>query len=108
MSHAVSLVSTGVARADDASAAVKKIGHASRSAVTMVKEITASIREQSQTSNMISGSVESIAEMAEECSVAAQNSVESARHQDEVARQMSAVVAACHLLTIPQEPSLPP
>ncbi|RIX49816.1 MAG: methyl-accepting chemotaxis protein [Rhodocyclales bacterium GT-UBC] len=94
MTHAVSLVSTGVARADDASAAVKKISHASRSAVTMVEEITAAIREQSQTSNMISGSVESIAQMAEESSAAAQNSAESARHLDEVARQMSAVVAA--------------
>lgn len=97
MANAVSMVSSGVARADDASAAVRRISEASRKSVAMVEEIAAAIREQSQTSNAISSSVENIAQMAEECSAAAQNSAKLAQNLDEVARKVEDVVAAYRL-----------
>ena len=97
MERAVEYVSAGVHRAIDASAAVKRISDASQRAVVMVEEITAAIREQSQTSNMISGNVESIAQMAEESSAAAKNSADSAHHLDSIAKQMASVVAAYRL-----------
>lgn len=97
MTHAVSLVETGVERAGNANEAIKKIGKGSLHAVTMVEEITSAIREQSQASNTIASSVESIAQMAEESSAAAQNSADSARHLDELAREMSNIVAAYRL-----------
>ena len=97
MASAVDHVSTGVTRAGDASAAVKRISDASQQAVAMVEEISAAIREQSQTSNMISGNVESIAQMAEESSAAAKNGADSARHLDDIARQMASEVATYRL-----------
>ncbi len=97
MAHAVTLVSTGVARAGDANAAIGRISQASRHAVAMVEEITAAIREQSQASTTIASNVEGIAQMAEESSAAAQASAESARRLDDVAREMSSVVAAYRL-----------
>ena len=97
MANAVSLVETGVGRASNASGAIQRISHASQQAVTMVEEITAAIREQSQTSTMIASSVEGIAQMAEESSAAAKNSAESAHDLDEIAKQMRNVVAAYRL-----------
>ena len=97
MANAVELVNTGVARAGDASSAIQRISGASQHAVTMVEEITAAIREQSQTSTMIAGNVEGIAQMAEEGSAAAQNSADSARALDEVAQEMNRVVSAYRL-----------
>lgn len=67
MEQAVALVATGVAQAGDANAAILRISQASQHAVSMVEEITAAIREQSQAvSNEIAGNVENIALMAKE------------------------------------------
>jgi methyl-accepting chemotaxis protein len=92
MSLTVELVSNGVARAGNASAAIKKISQASHHAVMMVEEITSAIREQSQASSTIAGNVEGIAQMAEEGSAAASTSAESAHELDAVAQELRAVV----------------
>ena len=92
MSATVELVSTGVARAGDASESIRKISEASKHAVMMVEEITAAIREQSQASSTIAASVEGIAQMAEESSAAARNSADSAHELDDIAKQLSLVV----------------
>ena len=92
MSATVELVSTGVARAGDASESIRKISEASKHAVMMVEEITAAIREQSQASGTIAASVEGIAQMAEESSAAARNSADSAHELDDIAKQLSLVV----------------
>lgn len=97
MASAVNLVGTGVARAGNASEAIRRITQASQHTVSMVEEIAEAIREQSQASTTIASSVEAIAQMAEESSVAARNSADSAQYLDEVAREMHEVVAAYRL-----------
>ena len=92
MSATVQLVSTGVARASDASESIRKISQASKHAVMMVEEITAAIREQSQASTTIAANVEGIAQMAEESSAAARNSADSAHELDDIAKTLSLVV----------------
>ena len=92
MGATVEHVSTGVARASDASNAIKKITESSQHAVMMVEEITSAIREQSQASNAIAGSVEGIAQMAEEGSAAAKNTETSAHELDEIAKELRKVV----------------
>ncbi|MEI7613024.1 MAG: methyl-accepting chemotaxis protein [Betaproteobacteria bacterium] len=97
MTLAVDQVTEGVRRASDASEAMNKIGEGSHQTVEMVDEISSAIREQSQASNAIAINVESIAQMAEESSAAANNSAESARHLDNLAREMREVVSAYRL-----------
>ena len=76
---------------------MKKIGRGSHQAGAMVEEITSAIREQSQASNVIAGSIENIAQMAEECSTAAKNSAESACELDQLAREMRSIVSVYRL-----------
>lgn len=97
MTCAVELVSNGVRRTGEASASMKRIGDGSRQAGEMVAEITSAIREQSQASNAIAGSIENIAQMAEECSSAAKNSAQSAFELDQLAREMRSIVSVYRL-----------
>ena len=97
MADAVDRVAHGVRRAGDASESMKKIGNGSHQAGAMVEEITSAIREQSQASNAIAGSIETIAQMAEGCSSAAKNSAQSAFELDQLAREMRSIVSAYRL-----------
>ncbi|GAA5166479.1 methyl-accepting chemotaxis protein [Viridibacterium curvum] len=97
MEEAVTRVSDGVSRAQDASQAIQQIGVASHSAIEMVSEITDAIREQSSTSNSIAQQVERIAQMAEESSAAAGESASSARELDKLAESMQRIVASYRL-----------
>lgn len=88
----VTLVESGMARATDANLSIRKIREASADTVQMVQEITTAIRKQSHTSTSIASAVESIAQMAEESSASAQNTADSAKLLDTVARDLEQIV----------------
>ena len=92
MADVVSKVEKGVASAQEANAAIVKIGEGSRSTVTMVDEITTSIREQATATNNIATLVERIAQMAEVSNGAASGSADAARELDELATSMHKIV----------------
>ncbi|WP_417069965.1 methyl-accepting chemotaxis protein [Niveibacterium terrae] len=93
MAGAVSAVTTGVERAQEASESIRRIGGSSREAVAMVGEISNAIREQSAASTNIAQSVERVAQMADESSAAAMGSADSARELDQIARGLEETVA---------------
>ena len=97
MQGAVERVSVGVARANDASLVIEKIGSSSQHVVEMVSEINNAIREQSQASTAIAQMVERIAQMAEEGNAAAQGGADSAHHLDQLATRMKGIIAAYRL-----------
>jgi methyl-accepting chemotaxis protein len=97
MSQAVEKVAQGVARANNASESILKIGAGSRSAVSMVGEITEAIREQGSATNNIATQVERIAQMAEGSSAASAESARAARELDRLAEGMQQIVAAYRL-----------
>lgn len=97
MNDAVVSVRVGVERAGNASRAIEQIRETSVSAVDMVGEITSAIREQSAASTNIAMQVERIAQMAEEISVSAGASSDSARSLDGVAATLQRVVHAYKL-----------
>lgn len=97
MQGAVTRVSTGVARASDASTAIEQIGHSSEKVVEVVSEISSAIREQSQASTQIAQMVERIAQMAEESSSASDSSASAARQLDDLATKMQQIIASYRL-----------
>ena len=72
------LATTGVDRADHADHAIREIGEASANTVTMVNEISAAIREQSQAGLSIAEQAERIARMAQTASGAAGDAAQAA------------------------------
>ncbi|MEN3110625.1 methyl-accepting chemotaxis protein [Uliginosibacterium paludis] len=92
MEVAVSRVTEGVARANDASIAINRIGDTSQQAVAMVSDITDAIREQSAASTSIAQQVERIAQMAEVSNGAATGSATAARELDQLAASMQEIV----------------
>ncbi|WP_169449831.1 methyl-accepting chemotaxis protein [Paludibacterium yongneupense] len=86
MKSAEQRVETGVARADDADQAIRRIGINVADAVLGISEITAAIREQGVASNNIASQVEHTAQMSEQSSAAAQQTAQSATHLDRLAR----------------------
>ena len=97
MEIVVEQVTGGVSLAQEANGEIGRIGSASREAVTMVGDITQSIREQGAAANNISVQVERIAQMSEESSAAAANNAQVARKLDELARAMLGVISAYRL-----------
>ena len=94
MEVAVGRVSVGVARANDASHAIQKIGESSGRAVTMASDIAAAVLEQRQASSRIAGIVERVAQQAEASNVAAQDSAAQAKLLESNAQSMGSTVAA--------------
>ena len=94
MEVAVGRVSVGVARANDASHAIQKIGESSGKAVTMASDIAAAVLEQRQASSRIAGIVERVAQQAEASNVAAQDSAAQAKLLESNAQSMGSTVAA--------------
>lgn len=92
MEDVVSKVAVGVARADEANEEISKISQSSHEAVSMVGDISQSIREQGAASNNIASQVERIAQMAEESSAGAANNAEIAKNLDQLARSMHSVI----------------
>lgn len=97
MQGAVSEVSVGVERAQEANESIRQIGDGSRRAVGMVEEIATAIREQGTATNNIAVQVEKIAQMSEESSAAADESARAARDLDRLASEMHGIVAAYRL-----------
>jgi methyl-accepting chemotaxis protein len=94
MKDAVSLVDAGVQRAGIASSAISKISEGSHSALTMSEEISSALKEQSTTSTAIANQVERIAQSADESSVSARRSADTARELEQLAGAMQQVVAS--------------
>ena len=93
MQAAVERVSVGVARANDASQAIQKIGSTSALAVSMASEIATAVLEQREASTQIARMVETIAQQAEESSVAAQGGASQALVLGSHAQGMQQTVA---------------
>jgi len=93
MAAAEELVETGVKRADEADAAIKRIGGTSASSSQMIGEISSSINEQGIASNNIAVEVERTAQMSEESSAAAQHTAGTAKHLDTLARNQIATLS---------------
>ena len=81
------LATTGVDRADHADHAIREIGEASANTVTMVNEISAAIREQSQAGLNIAEQAERIANMAQAASGAAGDAAQAADALEKLASQ---------------------
>jgi methyl-accepting chemotaxis protein len=97
MDLAVDCVSQGVARANDASVAVRRIADANASAAARVTEISDAIREQGSTSVAVAQRVEQIAQMAEAASRASGESATLARDLDVLALEMQQALVAYRL-----------
>jgi methyl-accepting chemotaxis protein len=97
MQGVVSKVTQGVAHANEANDAISQIGESSRSAVSMVGEIAAAIREQGTATNNIAGQVERIAQMSEQSSAAVASSAQAAQELDRLAVDMQRIVSAYRL-----------
>ena len=97
MEAAVERVSVGVARANDASQAIQKIGSTSSLAVSMASEIATAVLEQREASTQIARMVETIAQQAEESSVAAQGGASQAVLLGSHAQNMQQTVAQYHV-----------
>lgn len=93
MQQAVERVSSGVERAQNASAAMTKISAGADSAVMMVNEISSALREQSVASNEIAANVEKIAQMSEENGAATREVAETAGMLERLASDVRASVA---------------
>ena len=94
MVKAVDQVVLGVNQANEASAAIRRIGDSSRKTIDMIREITSSLHEQSQTSEMIAESIQNVAEMAENSHSAAKKTADAAVDLNQVVRQMREIVSA--------------
>ncbi|MET7014924.1 methyl-accepting chemotaxis protein [Uliginosibacterium flavum] len=92
MAIAVDRVSVGVTRAEGASQAIARISETSSQAVSMVREITDAIREQSAASHSIAQQVERIAQMAEVGNAGAAGSASAAQELDTLAASMQQIV----------------
>ncbi|WP_018605001.1 methyl-accepting chemotaxis protein [Uliginosibacterium gangwonense] len=97
MGRAVERVASGVARTDEISNSIQRIGQSSRHTVEMVNEISGAIGEQASASTSLAQQVEKIAQMADQCSAAAAGSADSAHDLDELANKMSQIVASYKL-----------
>ena len=93
MLSAEELVESGVKRADNADQAIKRIGENTTQATRSINEIAAAINQQGVASNNIAVQVEKTAQMAEESSAAAKNTLESAQHLDQLAKSQIATLA---------------
>jgi len=93
MHSAEQLVETGVQRADQADAAIKRIGGTSSSTASMVREISEAISEQGVASNNIAGQVERTAQMSEQSSAAAQHTAANAERLDNLAKSQIATLS---------------
>ncbi len=94
---AVERVSAGVARANDASQAIQRIGASSAQAVSTASEIASAIQEQRQASTQIAKMVEVIAQQSAESSLAAQGGASEALQLGALAQKMQRTVAAYHV-----------
>ena len=93
MDEAVGRVSVGVARANDASQAIQKIGASSAQAVSMASEIVSAVLEQREASNAVARMVELIAHQAEESSAAAKGGASESVSLGTLAQSMQQTVA---------------
>ena len=93
MEEAAGRVSEGVARANDASQAIRRIGESSAQAVGMANEIASAVLEQRTASLQVAQMVERIAQQAEESSAAARDEAAKSVQLDSLARDMQKTVA---------------
>jgi methyl-accepting chemotaxis protein len=93
MASAETLVEAGVARADEASRAIREIGEIAASAMNGSAEVATAIQEQSTASEQIASIVEHTAQTAEESSAAAKYTAESAAHLDQLAKTQIDILA---------------
>jgi methyl-accepting chemotaxis protein len=92
MQDAEQLVENGVARADSADQAIRRIGELAASTAQHTGQISGAIQEQGGASNDIAVQIERVAQMTEEASAAAQMSADSASRLDQLARQQAEVL----------------
>jgi methyl-accepting chemotaxis protein len=93
MLSAEQLVENGVARADNADHAIRRIGDNAERVTNSISEISAAIKQQGAASNSIASKVEHTAQMSEESSAAAQHTAHSAEHLDQLAKAQIAILA---------------
>ena len=92
MQVAEQLVDNGVARADGADQAIRRIGESTHKAAEHVGEISVAIQQQGGASNTIASQIENIAQMAEEASAAAHLTAENASRLDKLAKQQTSLL----------------
>ena len=97
MEDAVGRVSAGVARANDASQAIQKIGESSAQAVSMASEIASAVLEQREASTQVAKMVELIAQQAGESSAAAKGGAAESVSLSTLAQSMLRTVAVYHV-----------
>lgn len=93
MHDGVSAVTSGLGRADDAGATIEKLEESSAKVVASVNDIFLAISEQTSASTEIARRVESIAQLADESSVAMNSTAESARTVKQLVGVMQGVVS---------------
>ncbi|MDF0605989.1 methyl-accepting chemotaxis protein [Neisseriaceae bacterium TC5R-5] len=97
MGHAETLVKNSVERADAADSAIKSIGESTGDTVNMVADISSAIKQQGAATNGIAVQIESIAQMSEEASSAAQETANNAQQLDKLARCQIETLSQYHL-----------
>jgi methyl-accepting chemotaxis protein len=97
MGQAVAQVSSGVDKAQQASASMTGISNGAENAVLMVNEISSALREQSVASNEIAVNVERIAQMSEENGAATREVAQTATELEKLATDTRAAVAIFRL-----------
>lgn len=86
-------VNGGVAKAEQANAAIHEIGDGAQQTVGMVSDISESIHEQSAAATAIAQQVERIAQVTEQNSAAAESTSETAKSLAQLASEMNQIVA---------------
>jgi len=93
MEQAEKLVALGVSHADDADAAIKRIGLNTTGATRSISEISSAIQQQGVASNNIAVQVEQTAQASEQSSQAAQHTAQSAQQLDRLASEQITTLA---------------
>lgn len=86
-------VEEGIAAAEEAATALRKIDSGAQTTLQHIREVADSTREQSLASDNIAQKVEEIASMVEETSAAMQSSAETAARLERIAGELNTLVA---------------
>ena len=92
MTKVSTLVQHGIEKNETVLKTIAQVEASSNQIMLMTDEVNASIREQSQASNLLAGSVEHIAQIAEENSAVAKNTSKLAFELDALSHKLSDIV----------------
>ncbi|WP_051279382.1 methyl-accepting chemotaxis protein [Chitinilyticum aquatile] len=93
MQQTVRQVDEGVARAQEASAAIREIRQSTDTVVDQVSEISGAMREQSSASSAMAQQVERVAQMSEESSAAAASTADEGSRLQRLGQELDQAIA---------------